>query len=167
MNTSLQYYCTQELGSARRRSKDVNLSQKKYLVSYLNVINRFINLLIDFFITFFNDLEIQNSFRPSNKIDSKQILFIFLTAVKNFDKLFEDDKIRRRAKSCYRSEKIFDRKDDSPVPVIPHSSSSGSRSGSQPRQPPSGVTSYRVVERSCGTAMLERIARRAVKKSVR
>ena len=104
----------------------------------------------------------------SNRIDSAQILFIFLTSVTNFDKLFEDDKIRRRAKSCYRSEKIFDRKDDSPVPVIPQtSSSSGSRSGSQPRQPPSGVTSYRVVERSCGTALLERIARRAVKKSVR
>ena len=97
----------------------------------------------------------------------EQILFIFLTSVTNFDKLFEDDKVRRRAKSCYRSEKIFDRKDDSPVPVIPQPSSSGSRSGSQPRQPPSGVTSYRLVERACGTALLEKIARRAVKKSVR
>ena len=138
----------------------------------MDVINIFINLMIDFFITSFNDLKIQkfpfkiylnlNSLRRS-----EHTLFIFLPSVTNFDKLFEDDKVRRRAKSCYRSEKIFDRKDDSPVPVIPAPLMSCSRSGSQPRQPPSGVTSYRLVERSCGTALLERIARRAVKKSVR
>ena len=96
-----------------------------------------------------------------------ELLFIFLSSVTNFDKLFEDDNVRRRAKSCYRSEKIFDRKDDSPVPVIPTVSSSWSRSGSQPRQHPSGVTSYRLVERSCGAALLERLARRAVKKTTR
>jgi len=33
----------------------------------------------------------------------------------NFDKLFEDEKLRRRAKSCHRSERVFDKKDISVI----------------------------------------------------
>jgi len=33
----------------------------------------------------------------------------------NFDKLFEDEKLRRRAKSCHRSERVFDKKDTSVI----------------------------------------------------
>lgn len=83
--------------------------------------------------------------------------------VTNFDKLFEDDRVRRRARSCYRTEKVFGRGEEaelsasSPVPVP------GCRvEGVAPQ-----VTSYRVVDRSGGRSLLDRISGKQKQKSVK
>ena len=77
----------------------------------------------------------------------------------NFDKLFEDDKLRRRAKSCFRTEKIFDRAPDQQplVAVVPNPGLT-----LQPlltkHQPQ--CSSYRVVQRSCPATFLEKLTRK-------
>ena len=83
-------------------------------------------------------------------------IFIFKTfdIVTNFDKLFEDDKLRQRHRSCSRSEKIFDRTDKNIF--TPTSSSFPSPLPVSSCQTPCG-SSYRVVERSCPKTFLEKL----------
>jgi len=82
--------------------------------------------------------------------------------VTNFDKLFEDDKIRRRAKSCYRSERVFDRRDDSVTRI---SSPSPSIQPLQSQHQPQ-CSSYRVVERSSTQTFFDKLTRKP-RKSVK
>ena len=91
-------------------------------------------------------------------------IFIFKTfdIVTNFDKLFDDDKLRQRHRSCSRSEKIFDRTDKNIF--TPTSSTFPSPLPVSSCQTPCG-SSYRVVERSCPKTFLEKLTRRPEKSS--
>jgi len=88
----------------------------------------------------------------------------------NFDKLFEDEKLRRRAKSCHRSDRVFEKKDISVITTqicrnidlstkyLPLDDGKETQS----RYPTSGGQ-YKVRERTNTQTFLQRLTRRPSK----
>jgi len=86
----------------------------------------------------------------------------------NFDKLFDDEKLRRRAKSLHRTDRVFDKKDISVIntEICRNTDiSEGFRSPSkehEARHLPSG-NHYRITERATSHSFLQKLTRRTSK----